>query len=244
MRNPGRLSTYSVLFLSPKLLYSKYQSNSLIDPATDAKIGTLPELTRAEVGQAISHALTAFHTFRNTVPRERARMLRKLWDLCQTHSSDLAKILTWENGKPLAEARGEVAYGSSFFEWFSEEAPRIYGDVIPSSYKGNRIVVLRQPIGVVGIITPWNFPMAMITRKVGAAIAAGCTCVIKPASETPYTALALAELAERAGIPKGVVNVVTGHENTKDIGSELCENPNVRKISFTGSVFPDSTCTE
>lgn len=132
-----------------------------LDPASNDKIGTLPELTRAETADAISHALTAFQSFRNTIPRERARLLRKWFDLCQTHSSDLAKIITWENGKPFAEAKGEVMYGSSFIEWFSEEAPRVYGDVIPSSIKGNRIITLRQPIGVVGIITPWNFPMGM-----------------------------------------------------------------------------------
>ena len=174
-------------------------------------------------------------------------MLRAWHAVCEEHTEDLAKIVTWENGKPLAEAVGEVKYGNSFFEWFSEEAPRIYGDVIPSSVKGNRIVTIRQPIGVAGIITPWNFPIgnilqwplltvAMITRKVGAAIAAGCTVVIKPASETPYSALALAELAEKAGIPKGVINMVTAHKNTSDVGSEFCENPMVRKISFTGSV--------
>ena len=134
----------------------------IIDPASNDKIGTLPELTRIETAEAISHALVAFQSFRNTVPRERARLLRKWFDLCQTHSSDIAKILTWENGKPLAEAKGEVAYGSSFLEWFSEEAPRIYGDVIPSTIKGNRIITIRQPVGVVGIITPWNFPMGML----------------------------------------------------------------------------------
>ena len=223
----------------------------MVDPATNERIGILPEFTRAKTAEAVSHALTAFQSFCNTIPRDRARLLRKWFELCQAHSSDLAKILTWENGKPLAEAKGEVAYGSSFFEWFSEEAPRMYGDVIPSSFKGNRIITLRQPVGVVGIITPWNFPMgsssmlndltlAMITRKVGAAIAAGCTVVIKPASETPFTALALAELSERAGIPKGVVNVVTAHQHTKDVGLELCENSDVRKISFTGSVYKPS----
>jgi succinate-semialdehyde dehydrogenase / glutarate-semialdehyde dehydrogenase len=225
----------------PSDLGNRYLHKLTIDPASNEKIGTLPELTRTETAEAISHATTAFATFRNTTPRERSRMLRNWFNLCQQHSSDLAKLLTWENGKPLAEAEGEVTYGSSFFEWFSEEAPRIYGDVIPSSFKGNRIITIRQPVGVVGIITPWNFPMAMITRKVGAAIAAGCTCVIKPASETPFTALAIAELAERAGIPKGVVNVVTAHHNTKEVGSELCENPSVRKISFTGSVYSFET---
>lgn len=219
------------------------------DPTSNEKMGNVPEMTRKETSEAIASALTAFQAFRNTLPRERAHMVRKWGELCNTHASDLAKIITWENGKPLAEAKGEVAYGSSFFEWFSEEAPRIYGDVIPSSYKGNRIITIRQPIGVVGVITPWNFPLgtssldkranlfsAMIARKIAAAVAAGCTCVIKPASETPYSALALTELSERAGIPKGVINVVTGHVNTKDIGLELCENPDVRKLSFTGSV--------
>ena len=137
------------------------QASITIDPATDEKIGTLPEFTRADTAEAISHASAAFQSFRNTTPRERARILRRWYDLCQQHSNDIAKILTWENGKPFAEAKGEVTYGSSFFEWFSEEAPRMYGDVIPSSFKGNRIITLRQPVGVVGIITPWNFPMGM-----------------------------------------------------------------------------------
>jgi len=215
---------------------------------SDEKIGTLPELTSDETAQAISQAGVSFDAFRNTMPRERSRLLRKLFDLCEMHAMDLAKIVTWENGKPLLQAQQEIAYGNSFFEWFSEEAPRVYGDVIPSSYKGNRVITIKQPIGVVGLITPWNFPngitgylvrsscTAMVTRKVGAAIAAGCTVVLKPAADTPYSALALAELSERAGFPKGVFNVVTADKNTKEIGLELCENPVVKKISFTGSV--------
>ncbi|GAO51301.1 hypothetical protein G7K_5406-t1 [Saitoella complicata NRRL Y-17804] len=208
---------------------------TVTDPVNNAEIGTCPEMTRKEVAEAIDAARKAFADFRNTTPRERSTILKKWHQLCMENADDLAKILTWENGKPLAEAQGEVKYGSAFFEWFAEEAVRLYGDVIPSSTKGNRIITLKQPVGVVGIITPWNFPIAMITRKVGAAIAAGCTVVCKPGAETPYSALALAELGIRAGLPAGVFNIVTGEKNTKDIGLELTTNPSVRKISFTGS---------
>ncbi|BFZ63141.1 succinate semialdehyde dehydrogenase NADP+ linked [Saitoella coloradoensis] len=208
---------------------------TVTDPVNNAEIGTCPEMTRKEVAEAIDAARKAFADFRNTTPRERSTILKKWHQLCMENADDLAKILTWENGKPLAEAQGEVKYGSAFFEWFAEEAVRLYGDVIPSSTKGNRIITLKQPVGVVGIITPWNFPIAMITRKVGAAVAAGCTVVCKPGAETPYSALALAELGIRAGLPAGVFNIVTGEKNTKDIGLELTTNPSVRKISFTGS---------
>ena len=149
------------------------------------------------------------------------------------NQEDLAQILTAEQGKPLAEARGEIAYGASFIEWFAEEAKRVYGDTIPAPWADKRILVIKQPIGVAALITPWNFPNAMITRKAGPALAAGCPVVIKPASQTPYSALAMAELGERAGIPKGVLNIITG--DSKAIGAELCANPKVRKLSFTGS---------
>jgi len=152
------------------------------------------------------------------------------------NQNDLATILTLENGKPLKEALGEIKYGASFIEWFAEEAVRVYGDVIPSPASNQRLIVIKQPVGVVGLITPWNFPNAMITRKAGAALAAGCTVIVKPGAETPLSALVLAELADRAGIPKGVFNVVTTHENVQQVGEELCTNPIIKKISFTGSV--------
>jgi len=164
---------------------------------------------------------------------ERAVILRKWFDLMMASQEDLAQILTAEQGKPLAEARGEIAYGASFIEWFAEEGKRAYGDMIPPHQADKRILVMKQPIGVCALITPWNFPNAMITRKAGPALAAGCTVVIKPAGQTPYSALAMAELGSRAGIPKGVLNIITG--DSKAIGAELCANPVVRKLSFTGS---------
>jgi succinate-semialdehyde dehydrogenase/glutarate-semialdehyde dehydrogenase len=160
-------------------------------------------------------------------------ILRKWFDLMMANQEDLAQIMTAEQGKPLSESRGEIAYGASFIEWFAEEGKRAYGDTIPSPWADKRVVVMKQPVGVCALITPWNFPNAMITRKAGPALAAGCTVVIKPAGQTPYSALALAELAERAGIPKGVLNIITG--DSKAIGAELCANPIVRKLSFTGS---------
>ncbi|KAI0015868.1 succinate-semialdehyde dehydrogenase NADP+, partial [Xylariomycetidae sp. FL0641] len=162
-------------------------------------------------------------------------MLRKWYDLMVENSDDIATLITLENGKPLADARGEVTYAANFFEWFSEEAPRNYGDFIPASVPGNRVVSIKQPLGVCGLITPWNFPAAMITRKIGPALAAGCTTVCKAPGETPYTSLALAELAHRAGIPKGVVNVVTTLANTPEVGETLTTHPTIHKVSFTGS---------
>lgn len=165
--------------------------------------------------------------------KARAEILRRWFTLMQAHKEDLARILSWEQGKPMAESRGEVDYGASFIEWFAEEGKRVYGDVIPHDKPGRRLIVIKQPVSVVAAITPWNFPIAMITRKAGPALAAGCTMVLKPASETPLSALALAELAERAGLPRGVFNVVTGRAG--EIGDELTQNPSVRKLSFTGS---------
>ncbi|RPA92571.1 succinic semialdehyde dehydrogenase [Choiromyces venosus 120613-1] len=205
------------------------------DPASTDKIATIPELSVSEVRDVINIAQDALNSFRKTLPRERARMLRKWYELIMENQEDLATIITWENGKPLADARGEVAYAAAFFEWFSEEAPRMYGDNIPASVRGNRVVTVKQPVGVCGLITPWNFPAAMITRKIGPALAAGCTVVAKAPSETPLTSLAIAELANRAGIPKGVVNIVTTLNNTPEIGKELCTNPIIKKVSFTGS---------
>ncbi|MDP3669091.1 MAG: NADP-dependent succinate-semialdehyde dehydrogenase [Telluria sp.] len=203
------------------------------NPATGEKIGVVPRLAVDETRRAIEAANAAWPMWRAKTGKERAALLRRWYELIIAHQEDLATIMTTEQGKPLAEARGEVLYGASFIEWFGEEAKRIYGDMIPEPRSGQRIAVIKQAIGVVAAITPWNFPNAMITRKVGPALAAGCTVVIKPASATPYSALALAELAERAGIPPGVVNVVTGSASA--IGGELSSNPLIRKLSFTGS---------
>jgi succinate-semialdehyde dehydrogenase/glutarate-semialdehyde dehydrogenase len=204
------------------------------DPATGEVLGTVPDLGRAETKRAIEAANTAWKPWREMTGKQRGAILRKWFELMMEHQEDLAILMTAEQGKPLAESRGEIAYGASFVEWFSEEAKRIYGDVIPHHAAGKRIVVVKQPIGVVGAITPWNFPNAMITRKCAPALAVGCPVVIKPSELTPYSALALAELAERAGMPKGVFNIVVG-SNAKEIGLELTENPIVRKIGFTGS---------
>jgi succinate-semialdehyde dehydrogenase/glutarate-semialdehyde dehydrogenase len=203
------------------------------DPATGESIGVVPRLGRAETKHAIDAAAAAFPDWRARTAKERAVVLRRWFDLLIAHQDDLARLLTLEQGKPLAESRTEVTYGASFIEWFAEEGKRTYGETIPSHARDKRIVVIKEPVGVVGCITPWNFPVAMITRKVGPALAAGCTVVVKPASQTPFSALALAVLAERSGIPKGVLNVVTG--SASEIGGELTSNPQVRKISFTGS---------
>jgi succinate-semialdehyde dehydrogenase/glutarate-semialdehyde dehydrogenase len=203
------------------------------DPATGGVLGTVPDMGAAETRRAIQAAERAWPAWRAKTAKERAVILRKWFDLMMASQEDLAQILTAEQGKPLTEARGEIAYGASFIEWFAEEAKRAYGDMIPSPWADKRILVMKQPIGVAALITPWNFPNAMITRKAGPALAAGCPVVLKPASQTPYSALAMAELAQRAGIPKGIFNVITG--NSRAIGGELCANPVVRKLSFTGS---------
>ncbi|KAL2864205.1 NAD-dependent succinate-semialdehyde dehydrogenase [Aspergillus lucknowensis] len=205
------------------------------DPATGKLIGTCPEFSASDTEKAIRAAAEAFPKFRSTLARERARMLRRWYQLMVDNAEDLATLITWENGKPLADAKGEVNYAAGFFEWFSEEAPRIYGDTIPSSVAGNRVITVKQPVGVCGLITPWNFPAAMITRKIGPALAAGCTVVTKSPGETPFTANALAELAHRAGIPKGVVNIVTAMKNTPEVGETITTHSDVRKVSFTGS---------
>ncbi|KAL4979690.1 Aldehyde/histidinol dehydrogenase [Aspergillus desertorum] len=205
------------------------------DPATGKLIGTCPEFSASDTEKAIQAASEAFPEFRTTLARERARMLRRWYQLMVDNAEDLATLITWENGKPLADAKGEVNYAASFFEWFSEEAPRTYGDTIPASVPGNRVITVKQPVGVCGLITPWNFPAAMITRKIGPALAAGCTVVTKSPGETPFTANALAELANRAGIPKGVVNIVTAMKNTPEVGGVITTHPDVRKVSFTGS---------
>ena len=212
---------------------ASHQTIDVDNPATGQVIGTVPRLGRGETRHAIEAAARAFPAWRKRTAKERAAIMRRWFDLMMANQDDLAKLMTTEQGKPLSESKGEVAYAASFLEWFGEEAKRVYGDTIPAHQGDKRIVVVKEPIGVVACITPWNFPLAMITRKAGPAIAAGCTVVLKPASQTPFSALALAELAERAGVPKGVFNVVTG--SAPEIGGELTENPIVRKLSFTGS---------
>jgi succinate-semialdehyde dehydrogenase/glutarate-semialdehyde dehydrogenase len=203
------------------------------NPADNSVLGTVPNFGAAETRRAIEAANKAWPAWRKMLAKERANLLRAWYNLMVENQDDLARLMTAEQGKPVAESKGEIAYAAAFIEWFAEEAKRVYGDTIPAPWPGKRIVVLKQPVGVVASITPWNFPAAMITRKCAPALAAGCPVVIKPASFTPYSALALAELAERAGIPAGVVNVITG--SAREIGGEMTSNPIVRKLSFTGS---------
>jgi len=205
----------------------------VLNPATLAKIGCVPKMGAPETKRAIAAAEAALPQWRAKTAKQRAEILKKWFALVMAASDDLAILMTAEQGKPLAEAKGEVVYGASFIEWFAEEGKRLYGDTIPSPSPDRRLVVIKEPIGVVASITPWNFPLAMITRKCAPALAAGCTVVAKPAEDTPLSALALAVLAERAGIPKGVFNVVTG--DPLAIGGEITSNPIVRKLSFTGS---------
>ena len=203
------------------------------NPATGDVVGTVPKLGASETRRAIAAAEAALPAWRAKTAKERAQILRRWFDLMMANQEDLATIMTSEQGKPLAESKGEIAYAASFIEWFGEEGKRTYGDVIPAHGTDKRIVVIKQPVGVCAAITPWNFPAAMITRKAGPALAAGCTMVVKPASQTPFSALALCELAERAGVPRGVLSCVTG--SASEIGGEMTSNPTVRKLSFTGS---------
>ncbi|MEE8247648.1 MAG: NADP-dependent succinate-semialdehyde dehydrogenase [Alphaproteobacteria bacterium] len=203
------------------------------NPSTSEVLGTVPRLGADETGRAIAAAERAWPQWRAKTAKERAAMLRRWHDLMMENQEDLAVLMTSEQGKPLAESRGEVAYSASFIEWFAEEGKRVYGDTIPQHQHDRRIIVLKEPVGVCAAITPWNFPLAMITRKAGPALAAGCPMVLKPASQTPYSALALAELGQRAGFPPGLFNVVTG--SSTEIGGELTSNPAVRKLTFTGS---------
>src|SRR5215475_952952 len=204
------------------------------NPATREPLGTVPNMGAAETRRAIAAASAAQPAWAARTAKERAAILRRWYELLMANQEDLATLMTAEQGKPLAEARGEIAYGAAFIEWFAEEGKRLYGDIIPPNQGDRRLLVLRQPVGVVAAITPWNFPLAMITRKAGPALAAGCTIVIKPASQTPYSALAAATLAARAGVPAGVLNVVTGVDAAA-LGGELTANPMVRKVTFTGS---------
>jgi succinate-semialdehyde dehydrogenase / glutarate-semialdehyde dehydrogenase len=203
------------------------------NPATGEQIGTMPDCGKAETARAIDAANAAFPSWRAKTAKERAKILHKLADVIEANADALGVLLTVEQGKSLAEAKGEVNFSAAYVRWFAEEAQRVYGDVIPSPWPGRRILVTKEPVGVVGAITPWNFPSSMIARKLGPALAAGCTIVIKPAAQTPYSGLAWGALAEMAGIPAGVVNVLTGSASA--IGGELTSNPLVRKITFTGS---------
>ncbi len=217
-------------------LWTDSQSGKTIEvnnPATMEIVGKVPNFTAEETKSAIDHAEKAFQSWKNTTAKERSIILKKWSDLIIEHVDDLAKIMTIEQGKPLAEAKGEILMGASYIEFYAEEAKRVYGDIIPDPRPGKRIVIIKQPVGVVGAITPWNFPNSMITRKCAAALAVGCTTVVKPASQTPFSALAVAELAKDAGFPDGVFNIVTG--SAKEIGMELTKNPKIKKISFTGS---------
>jgi succinate-semialdehyde dehydrogenase/glutarate-semialdehyde dehydrogenase len=209
------------------------------NPATGEVIGHVPAMGAAETRRAIEAAQAAFPAWRAMLAKERSAILRRLFELMLAHTDDLAAIMTAEQGKPLAESKGEIAYAASFIEWFAEEGKRIYGDTIPQNAKGRRILVMKEPIGVFAAITPWNFPSAMITRKAGPGWAAGCTGVVRPASQTPFSALAIAVLAERAGMPPGVCNIITGPSGA--MGAELTGNPIVRKFSFTGSTAVGKT---
>lgn len=206
----------------------------VVNPATGDTIATVADLDAKDTRAAIEAANTAWPAWRAKTGKERANLLKALYEAMMANQEDLAQLITAEGGKPLAESRGEIAYGASFIEWFAEEAKRTYGDIIPTPMKGRRVLVTKEPIGVCGLITPWNFPNAMITRKVGPALAAGCTVVLKPAAETPLSALAIAVLAEQVGIPAGVINVVSSSKSA-EVGGELTSNSTVRKISFTGS---------
>ena len=245
MNSPREANALQSLLKDPKLFHQQCyldgqwvdadggQTIAVTNPATGGVIGTIPKMGGGETRRGIEAADRALKAWGAKTAKERSAVLRKWFDLMMANQDDLALIMTTEQGKPLAEAKGEIAYAASFIEWFAEEGKRIYGDVIPPHQADKRIVVVKQPIGVCGAITPWNFPAAMITRKAGPALAAGCTMVLKPATQTPFSALALAELAERAGVPKGVFSVVTG--SAREIGAELTGNPTVRKITFTGS---------
>ena len=204
------------------------------NPANNELIGTVPDMNATDAKSAIDAADAALPTWKALTAKQRSKILRKWFNLIMANRTDLGKLLTLEQGKPLKEGIGEIVYGAGFIEWFAEEAKRVYGDVIPNSIPGSRIITIKQPVGVVAAITPWNFPNAMITRKVAPALAAGCTVVIKPAEQTPLSALALAELAEEAGFPPGVLNIVTTN-NPKAVGEEFTTNPTVKKLSFTGS---------
>lgn len=229
-------------YINGKFIKSKHTFD-VVNPATGKVIASLPDLKVADCTKAIIDADKAWKSWKNKTVLERCNTVRKWYDLIQQYKDDLAEIMTLESGKPLSESRVEVDYGSSFVEWFSEEGKRAYGETIPSQKKGTRMLTIRQGVGVVAAITPWNFPLAMITRKVAPALVSGCTIVLKPASQTPFSAIALAKLAEDAGIPKGVFNVITGKDSA-GIGKELATNNLIRKLSFTGSTEVGKTLIE
>jgi succinate-semialdehyde dehydrogenase/glutarate-semialdehyde dehydrogenase len=232
LRDPSLLRDQC--FINGKWLDADSGAKIAVDnPATGKTVAQVPKMGQAETRHAINAAAAALEGWRARTGKERAAILRKWFELLLDNQEDLAVIMTVEQGKPLAESRGEIAYAASYIEWFAEEAKRIYGDTIPATTPGKRLVVIKQPVGVCAAITPWNFPAAMITRKAAPALAAGCTMVIKPASQTPLSALALCVLAERAGVPPGVLSCVTG--SAAEIGAELTSNPLVRKLTFTGS---------
>ncbi|WP_046866292.1 NAD-dependent succinate-semialdehyde dehydrogenase [Microvirga massiliensis] len=233
LRNPALFRTANLIGGDWTDTGSAGQPIKVTDPATGTLLDAVPNGGRAETRRAIEAAYAAFPAWRGRTAGDRATLLRRLAQLITDNQEDLARLLTSEQGKPLAEARGEVGMSAAYVLWFAEEARRIYGDVIPSPWPNRKILVTKDPVGVVGAITPWNFPSSMIARKLGAALAAGCTIVIKPASQTPYSALAWGVLCEEAGIPAGVVNIVTG--SAREIGAELTANPLVKKITFTGS---------
>ncbi|MBV7317309.1 NADP-dependent succinate-semialdehyde dehydrogenase [Shewanella sp. NIFS-20-20] len=231
--------SYSALFKQQCYINGQWRDSdtgetiSVTNPATHEVLGSVPNMGLWETRAAIDAANDALPAWRAKTAKERSQILRRWFELIMQHQEDLAQLMTTEQGKPLAEARGEIAYAASFIEWFSEEGKRIYGDTIPGHQGDKRITVIKQPVGVTAAITPWNFPAAMITRKVAPALAAGCTMVVKPAHQTPFSAFALVQLAHEAGVPAGVLSVLTG--DAKAIGDELCSNPIVRKLSFTGS---------
>ncbi|XP_018023624.1 succinate-semialdehyde dehydrogenase, mitochondrial [Hyalella azteca] len=230
----------NLAFINGKFVGAKSGKTFEVDnPASGKIIGEVPAMDASDTKEAIAAAHAAFATWKNTTAKERSKLLRRWFTLLEEHKEDLAIILTAEAGKPLAESRGEVAYGSSFLEFFAEEATRIHGEVLQPALPNREMLLIRQPVGVAGLITPWNFPNAMITRKAGAALAAGCTCVVKPAEDTPFSALALAALADKAGIPPGVFNVITSlKSDAAAVGNLLCTSPLVAAISFTVSWPP------
>lgn len=222
---------------------SKKDTFDVLNPSTNQKIGSVPNLAVQDCSEAIEKAQTALHLWKQTAVGHRCLLVRNLYELIKKHKDELAEIMTLESGKPLAESLGEIEYGASFVEWFAEEGKRSYGETIPSIKGGTRLMTIKQPVGIVGAITPWNFPLAMVTRKLAPALVAGCTFVLKPASQTPFTAIALAKLAETAGIPKGVFSVITS-KDSKGIGKELATNPLIQKITFTGSTSVGKTLME
>lgn len=237
LKNPDLIKTKA--YVNGEWITSSNKStfevlNPALTPENGGKLADVSSMSLEDYNTSIEAASQAFETFKRTTGRERNALLMNLYKLMHENKEDLAKLIVLENGKPYADALGEVMYSSSFFQWFAEEAPRVYGDIIPSANAKTKILTLKQPIGVCAILTPWNFPAAMITRKLGAALASGCTSVIKPASETPLSALALAELLHQAGFPKGVINVLPS-SNAAEVGKLLCENPKIKKVSFTGS---------